>query len=45
MKYKIEQPGEVEIDVLFENDKGKLEKVRGSPVKANFGTSNPPSAN
>ena len=45
MKYKVEHPGEVDIDVLFLNDKGKQEKVRGSPSRVQYGTSNPPSAN
>ncbi len=45
VKYKVENPGEVDVDVLFLNDKGKQERVRGSPSRCLFGTSFPPSAN
>lgn len=34
--YKVEEPCEVKVEILFEDDKGKLVPVRGSPYKASF---------
>jgi dynein heavy chain len=36
VKYQVEEECEVKIDILFEDDKGKLVPVRGSPYKASF---------
>jgi dynein heavy chain len=36
VKYQVDEECDVKIDILFEDDKGKMVQVRGSPYKAAF---------
>lgn len=36
VKYEVDEECEVKIDILFEDDKGKMVPVRGSPYKGSF---------
>lgn len=46
VKYQVEDEAEVKIDILFEDDKGKMVSVRGSPYRAAFSSkAQPPSNN
>ena len=45
MTYTVNDPVAVTIQILFENDKGKMVHIRGSPYKASFSSKSPASAN
>lgn len=46
VKYQVDDEAEVKIDILFEDDKGKMVSVRGSPYRAAFSSkAQPPSNN
>jgi len=36
VKYQMDDESEIKIEILFEDDKGKMVHIRGSPYKANF---------
>ena len=36
VKYQVEEECEVKIEILFEDDKGKMVPLRGSPYRASF---------
>lgn len=35
-KYQMDDEGEVDINIMFEDDKGKMVSIRGCPYKATF---------
>lgn len=43
--YKIADPGEVEVQIWFEDDKGNMVQIRGSPFVASFTNEAKPSDN
>ena len=45
VKYQVEEECEVKIEILFEDDKGKMVPLRGSPYKASFNPKSNPQAN
>lgn len=45
VKYQIDDEAEIKIEILFEDDKGKMVHIRGSPYKANFKAASAANAN
>jgi hypothetical protein len=45
VKFQVDEEAEVKIDILFEDDKGKMVPLRGSPYKASFNSKSAPNSN
>lgn len=45
VKYQVDDECDVKIDILFEDDKGKMVQVRGCPYKASFNSKAPVTSN
>lgn len=45
VKYQVDEEAEVKIEILFEDDKGKMVPVRGSPYKGSFSAKSAATAN
>ena len=45
VRYEVDEPTEVKIEITFENEKQKMVPIRGSPYSASFSDKTPASAN
>lgn len=45
VKYQVPEECDVKIDILFEDDKGKMVPLRGCPYKASFSGKSAPNVN
>jgi len=45
VKYQVDEECETKIEILFEDDKGKMVPIRGSPYRSNFSSKSAPNVN